>query len=103
MLGANYYGAKLGPSVLAPRSLPRKRHVCVDANVGKDLGTKCAGAKTCNLGANNDGAKLRVHFLKFYWHERICENLKKKAKKKRLLRRGLSNNSMKAVVGHHHR
>jgi hypothetical protein len=40
------------PSLLAPRSLPRKRHVYVDANMGKDL------------GANNDGAKLRVYFLK---------------------------------------
>jgi hypothetical protein len=56
----------LAPLLLAPSSLPRKRHVCVDANVGKDLGAKCAGAKTCNLGANNDGAKLRVYFLKSY-------------------------------------
>jgi hypothetical protein len=57
----------LAPSLLAPSSLPRKRHVCVDANVGKDLSAKCAGAKTCNLGANNDGAKLRAYFLKSYW------------------------------------
>jgi hypothetical protein len=49
---------------LVPNSLPRKRHICVDANVGKDLGAKCVGAKTCNLSANNDGAKLRVYFLK---------------------------------------
>jgi hypothetical protein len=47
--------------LLAPRSLPRKHHVRVDANVGKDI-----GAKTCNLGANNNGAKLRVYFLKSY-------------------------------------
>jgi hypothetical protein len=31
--------------------------------VGKDLGTKCADVKTCNLDANNDGVKLRVHFF----------------------------------------
>jgi uncharacterized protein (UPF0212 family) len=52
---------------LAPRSLPRKHHVYVDANVGKDLCAKCAGTKSCNLGANNNGAKLMVYFLKSYW------------------------------------
>jgi hypothetical protein len=52
----------LASSLLAPRSLPRKHHVRVDANVGKDL-----GAKMCNLGANNNGAKMRVYFLKSYW------------------------------------
>jgi hypothetical protein len=77
-LAPSLLAPSLVPSLLAPSSLPRKRHVCVDANVDKDLGAKCSSAKTCNLGANNDGAKLRVHFLKSYSQGRVCENLSKK-------------------------
>jgi hypothetical protein len=43
--------------------------------VGKELGANWAGAKTFDLGANNNGVKRMVHFLKSYCHERICENL----------------------------
>jgi hypothetical protein len=79
VLGVNYYGVKFGVVIIGVKFfLPRKRHVYVDANVGKDFDAKCAGAKTCNLGANNDGAKLRVYFLKSFWQRCICENLSKK-------------------------
>jgi hypothetical protein len=54
----------LAALLLASSSLPRKRHICVDVDVDKDLGAKCASAKTCNIGAYNDGTKLVVHFLK---------------------------------------
>jgi phage/plasmid primase-like uncharacterized protein len=73
----------LAPSLLAPRSLPRKHHVCVDANVLKDLDAKCAGAKMCNLGANNDGAKLRVHFLNFTNRGIFVRIFRKRTKKQK--------------------
>jgi hypothetical protein len=58
--------------------LPRHRQLCVDADVGKELGANWAGAETFDLDANNNGAKRKVHFLKSYCQERICKNLLKK-------------------------
>ena len=51
-LGANNHGAKLGAKVPA-KSPSRLRRA-------QDLSTKIYGAKTCKLGATNDGAELRV-------------------------------------------
>jgi hypothetical protein len=85
-LGANNYGAKLAiaptPCYL-PGQRPRRQR-------GPDLGAKPFGAETCNLGATNDGAELRVQILKSYLQGHICEKLLKKGKKQknRALERG---------------
>jgi hypothetical protein len=47
---------------LAPSWLPRHLQLCVDADVGKEL-----GAETFDLDANNNGTKRRVRFLKSYY------------------------------------
>jgi hypothetical protein len=49
--------------------------------MGKELGANWAGAETFDLGANNNGVKRRVHFLKSYCQWRICEYLSKKGLK----------------------
>jgi hypothetical protein len=54
MLGANGNGA-----MLYAMSAPRL-HRC------KDLSSNFSSAKPCNLGANSNGAKLRVYFLKAF-------------------------------------
>jgi hypothetical protein len=56
----------LAPIQLAPSWLPHHHQLCVDAVVGKELGANWAGAETFDLGANNNGAKRRVDFLKSY-------------------------------------
>jgi hypothetical protein len=63
---------------LAPSWLPRHLQLCVDADVGKELGTNSAGAETFDLGANNNDTKSMVYFLKSYYQGHICENLSKK-------------------------
>ena len=44
----------------------------------QELGARDADAKTCKLGASNDGAELRVQILKSFLQRRICEKLSKK-------------------------
>jgi hypothetical protein len=51
--------------------------------VGKELGANWAGVEMFDLGANNNGTKRRVHFLKSYYQGCICENPSKKGWKKR--------------------
>jgi hypothetical protein len=50
--------------------------------VGKELGANWAGVEAFDLGANNNGAKRKVYFLKFCCQRRICENISKNTKKK---------------------
>jgi hypothetical protein len=71
----------LAPIQLALSWLLRHRQLCVDANVGKELGANWAGAETFDLGANNNGAKRKAYFLKSYCQGRICKNLLKRTKK----------------------
>jgi hypothetical protein len=66
---------------LASNWLTRHFQLCVDADLGKELGANWVGTKTFDLGANNNGAKRMVHFLKSYCQRRICENLLKKGLK----------------------
>jgi hypothetical protein len=63
---------------LAPCWLPRYRQLSVDADMGTELGANMAGAETCDLDANNNGAELSVYFLKSYCQGCICEHLSKK-------------------------
>jgi hypothetical protein len=58
--------------------LPRHRQLCVNADVGKELGANWADTETFDLGANNNGAVRRIYFLKSYCQGRICDNLSKK-------------------------
>jgi hypothetical protein len=50
-VGVNAHGAELGP---------RKRHICT---VSRYFSAIYIGVETCNLGINNDGAKVSVYFL----------------------------------------
>jgi hypothetical protein len=50
----------------------------------KDLSANCVGAVPCDLGANNDDAKLRVYFLKaFRQGAHLRESFKKGLKTKK--------------------
>ena len=65
-LGARSYGAKLPAK--SPQRLRR----------AQDLEAKIYGAKTCKLGATNNGAELRVQILKSYIQGHIYEIFSKK-------------------------
>jgi hypothetical protein len=62
-VGVNAHGAELWL---------RKHHI---STVSRYFGAIYIGAKTCNLGANNDGAEVRVHFLNSNQEERSYKNL----------------------------
>jgi hypothetical protein len=49
---------------LMPRPRHRGSYVNNTQKMTLDLGAKAIGAETCKLGANYQGAKVRVHFLK---------------------------------------
>jgi hypothetical protein len=68
-VGANAHGAELWP---------RKHHICT---MSRYFGAIYIGAETCNLGANNDGAEVRVHFLNSNLEGHSCENLSQKGPK----------------------
>jgi hypothetical protein len=51
--------------------------------VGEDLGANCAGAVPCDLGANDDGTKLRVYFLKAFFRGTFERIFRKKLKTKK--------------------
>ena len=76
--GAKIYGTELGAKIygakLPAKSPPRLRRA-------QDLGARIYGAKTCKLGANNNGAELRVQILKAYLQGHICEKKFKKRTK----------------------
>jgi hypothetical protein len=57
----------LVPIQLASSWLPRHFQLCIDADLGKELGANWVGTQTFDLGANNNGAKRMIHFLKSYW------------------------------------
>ena len=75
VLGANNHGAKI-----CGIKVPAKSPPCLHR--AQDLGAKIYGAKTCKLGASNDGAELRVQILKSYHQGHICEKYSKKNDKK---------------------
>jgi hypothetical protein len=68
-VGANAHGAELWP---------RKHHICT---VSRYFGAIYIGAETCNLGANNDDAEVRIYFLNSNQEKRSCENLSQNGSK----------------------
>jgi hypothetical protein len=67
IIGANfsYVAADVAsPRGRRPRSWGRPPEAChIGCHVGK-VGANYVGATMCYLGANDDGAEIRVHFLK---------------------------------------
>jgi hypothetical protein len=75
--------AGLAPGPTTPSWLPRQCHVCVDVNVDKELDANWTGAETFDFGANNNGAKRMIYFLKSYCQDVFVRIFRKKAKKKK--------------------
>jgi hypothetical protein len=79
-LGAKIHGVELGVKIHGAELMPHLHHVGSHFNdtqkMALDIGANDYDAKTCNLGANCNGVKIRVYFLKDTG--RIFKNLLKK-------------------------
>jgi hypothetical protein len=73
-----FLGKEVGTNDHDADLLPRRRQLDI---LERGLGAIYIGAETCKLGANNNGAKVRVHFLNSNQKERSCENLSQKGSK----------------------